>query len=96
MENVVTFILAISILSLGMYIFINPVKFQKRELKRLEFYKFLSNFKLTSWYYNRLLERRSSEEYLKQLKYTSLIFIFFSILLFLILLLKFYDPIARI
>ena len=94
MENVVAFILAVFLLIFGLYVFINPVKFQKRELKRLEFYKFLLNFKLTRRYYNKLLERRSSEGYLKQLKYTSLIFIFFSILLFLVLLLKFYDSFA--
>lgn len=91
MENVVIFILAVFLLIFGLYVFTNPVKFQKRELKRLEFYKFLLNFKLTISYYNKLLERRSSEEYLKQIKYTSLILIFFSILLFLVLLLKFYD-----
>ena len=94
MENVLTFVLALFSLIFGSYVLINPVKFQKRELKRLEFYKFLLNFKLTSWYYNKLLERRSSEEYLKQLKYTSLIAIFISIFLFLILLLKFYDSFA--
>lgn len=94
MENVLTFVLALFSLIFGSYVLINPVKFQKRELKRLEFYKFLLNFKLTRWYYNKLLERRSSEEYLKQLKYTSLIAIFISIFLFLILLLKFYDSFA--
>jgi hypothetical protein len=49
MENVVTFISAVFLLIFGLYVFINPVKFQKRELKRLEFYKFLLNFKLTRW-----------------------------------------------
>jgi len=91
MENLVVFILAVSSLFFGLYVFNNPLKFQKRELKRLQFYKFLLNFKLTRRYYHKLLERRSSEEYLKQLKYTSLIFMFFSTLLFLVLLLKFYD-----
>lgn len=94
MENVLTFVLALFSLIFGLYVLINPVKFQKRELKRLEFYKFLLNFKLTRSYYNKLLERRSSEGYLKQLKFTSLIFIFFSILLFLVLLLKLYDSFA--
>jgi hypothetical protein len=94
MENVLTFVLALFSLIFGLYVLINPVKFQKRELKRLEFYKFLLNFKLTRSYYNKLLVRRTSEGYLKQLKYTSLIFIFFSILLFLVLLLKFYDSFA--
>ncbi len=94
MENVVIFIIALFLLIFGLYFFINPVKFQKRELKRLEFYKFLLNFKLTRWYYSKLLERRSSEEYLTQLKYTSLIAIFISIFLFLILLLKFHDSFA--
>ena len=94
MENVVVFTLAVLSLFFGLYVSINPVKFQKRELKRLEFYKFLLNFKLTSRYYNKLLERRSSQEYLKQLRYTSLVFIFFAFLLFLVLLLKFYDSFA--
>ena len=94
MENVLTFVLALFSLIFGVYVLINPVKFQKRELKRLEFYKFLLNFKLTRSYYNKLLERRSSEGYLKQLKFTSLIFIFFSILLFSVLLLKLYDSFA--
>ncbi|OUL62756.1 hypothetical protein [Flavobacterium sp. AJR] len=94
MENVFTFILAVFMFFFGLYVFINPVKFQERELKRLEFYAFLLNFKWTGRYYNKLLERRSSEEYLKQIKYTSLILIFFSILLFSVLLLKFYDSFA--
>jgi hypothetical protein len=91
MENVVTFIMAVFSLIFGLYVFINPVKFQKRELKKLEFFKFLLKSKLTSRFYNKILERRSSEEYLRQLKYTSLMLIFLSIFLFLILLLKFYD-----
>jgi hypothetical protein len=94
MDNVLTFILALFFLFFGLYVLINPVKFQKRELKRLEFYKFLLNFKLTRNYYNKLLERRSSEGYLKQLKFTSLISIFISILLFLVMLLKLYNSFA--
>lgn len=94
MENVLTFILALFFLIFGLYVLINTEKFQKKELKRLEFYKFLLNFKLTRSYYNKLLERRSSEGYLKQLKFTSLIFIVFSILLLLVMLLKLYDSFA--
>lgn len=94
MGNVVALISTIYLLFTGVKIFRNPEEFQKKELKRIEFYKFLLKFKWTRGYYFSLLKRRSSEEYLNQIKLTSLVSILLSILLFFILILKFYNYIT--